>query len=245
MGALAQAGRRLNAVGRASVRLVGGDVRLLLGALLVAASVWGFIEIADAVSGGATQAFDERVLRLLRDTEDVSQVLGPRWLRGAMRDATALGSATVLVLVSLAVVVFLALRGQFHALALVLVATVGGRLLNVLLKALFERPRPDLSFHLTEVDSPSFPSGHAMDSAVIYLTLATLLARLVKGRVLKVYVVALAMIATFLAGVSRVYLGVHYPSDVLAGWVAGLAWAVLCWGTATYLQRRGAVEKAQ
>jgi undecaprenyl-diphosphatase len=244
VGSFAQAGRRLNAVGRASLRLAGGDVRLLLAALFVVASVWGFIEIADAVSGGATQAFDEKVLRFLRETDDVSKVLGPRWLRGSMRDITALGGATVLVLVSLAVVVYLALRRQYHALALVLAAIIGGRLLNVALKALFDRPRPDVLFHLTEVNSPSFPSGHAMDSAVIYLTLAALLTRLVKTRVPKMYFIAIAMCATFLIGVSRVYLGVHYPSDVLAGWMAGLAWAVLCWAVATYLQRRGAVEKA-
>jgi undecaprenyl-diphosphatase len=128
---------------------------------------------------------------------------------------------------------------------LLLAATVGGILLNDVLKGLFGRPRPDTALHLTEVRSLSFPSGHAMESAIIYLTLAALMARLVQGRTLRLYVLAVAALVTLLVGLSRVYLGVHYPSDVLAGWTAGLAWALLCWTTASYLQRRGSVEPPQ
>jgi undecaprenyl-diphosphatase len=232
-------------LGKASVRLAGGDVRLLAGALLIVASVWGFVHVAGEVSEGDTQHIDETILRQFRHPDDVSKPRGPAWLPGAVRDITALGSATVLILFTLAVVVALAVRRQFHAVGLVLAATLGGRLLNVVLKAFFDRPRPELVLHLTDVRSASFPSGHAMDSAVIYLTLATLLARLVSPRALKIYFVAVALFLSFLVGLSRVYLGVHYPSDVLAGWMAGLAWAVLCWGVATWLQRRGTVERAR
>ena len=91
----------------------------------------------------------------------------------------------------------------------------------------------------------SFPSGHAMDSAIIYLTMAALLARFVQPLALKLYFLGLAAVLTFLIGVSRVYLGVHYPSDVLAGWVGGLAWATVCWTVASYLQKRGQVEQAK
>ena len=245
MGTWAQAGRHLQALGKASVRLAGGDVRLLAGALLIVASVWGFVHIAGEVTDGDTQRIDETVLRAFRHPDDLARPRGPAWLPGAMRDITALGSATVLILFTLAVGVALAVRRQFHAVALVLAATLGGRLLNLSLKTFFARPRPDLVPHLTDVRSASFPSGHAMESAIIYLTLAALLARLVVPRALKVYFVAVALFLSFVVGLSRVYLGVHYPSDVLAGWMAGLAWAVLCWGLATYLQRRGTVERAR
>src|SRR5207302_4145258 len=124
-----------------------------------------------------------------------------------------------------------------------LVATLGGFLISGLLKNHYERPRPAVVPHLSYVYSSSFPSGHSMLSAVIYLTLGSLLARLAERRRLKIYCVAVAMLLTFLVGVSRVYLGVHYPTDVLAGWAAGLAWAVLCWLVTRYLQRHGAVEK--
>src|SRR5258706_540917 len=133
-------------------------------------------------------------------------------------------------------------RGQYHALVFLLVAALGGMLLNNLLKPFFGRARPDIALRLTEVTSLSFPSGHAMGSAVIYFTLAALLARLVEPRALKLYFLGLAALLSFLVGASRVYLGVHYPSDVLAGWTVGLAWALLCWTVARYLQVRGSVE---
>jgi undecaprenyl-diphosphatase len=159
-----------------------------------------------------------------------------------MRDLTALGSPTVLTLFVLAVAGSLVARRQYHALGLLLVATLGGILLNAFLKHAFARPRPPLAFHLTEVQSMSFPSGHAMESAIIYLTMAALLARLVQPRLLRLYFIGLAFFLTFLVGVSRVYLGVHYATDVLAGWTAGLAWALLCWTVARYLQQKGEVE---
>jgi len=104
------------------------------------------------------------------------------------------------------------------------------------------RPRPNIVPHLTEVQTSSFPSGHSMMSAVIYLTLGVLLSRLVVGAVMRFYVVAVAMLLTALVGFSRVFLGVHYPSDVVAGWTAGLAWALICLLVARILQHRGSVE---
>jgi undecaprenyl-diphosphatase len=240
-GAMAGASRRI-ALLRSLAKLDRPDAALLwllLGAVL---SLWLFVFVADLVEDQHTQQFDEQVIRALRDPEDPSRPVGPAWLPSVMRDLTALGSATVLGLFVLGVAGALAARRQYHALALLLGATLGGELINMALKQLFERPRPDLAFRLTEVNSPSFPSGHAMDSAVIYLTLAALLARLVKPLALKLYFLGLAVVLTVLVGLSRIYLGVHYPSDVLAGWTAGLAWALLCWAVASYLQRRGSVE---
>jgi len=201
-----------------------------------------FAWVADAVTDRHTQSFDEQLMRRLRDPARLSEPVGPEWLKGAMCDLTALGSSTVLVLFVLAVAGALLARGQYHALVFLLVAALGGMLLNNLLKPFFGRARPDIALRLTEATSLSFPSGHAMGSAVIYFTLAALLARLVEPRALKLYFLGLAALLSFLVGASRVYLGVHYPSDVLAGWTMGLGWALLCWTVARYLQGRGSVE---
>ena len=222
--------------------LRGADLRLLLSLFALVVCVWGFVTIANHVTGGRAQPIDERLMRALRVGGDLSRPIGPDWLPGAVRDITSLGSAPVLLIFVLAVAGALVTRRQFHAVLLLLAATVGGILLNNVLKGLFGRPRPETTLHLTDVRSLSFPSGHAMESAIIYLTLAVLLARLVQTRTLRLYFLAVAALLTLLVGLSRVYLGVHYPSDVLAGWTAGLAWALLCWTVASYLQRTGSVE---
>jgi undecaprenyl-diphosphatase len=218
------------------------DARLLWSLLGVALSIWSFVLLADLVTGGRTQSLDDRLMLALRVDGRPADPRGPDWLPGTMRDITALGSPPVLSLFVFAVAGALAVRRQLHALALLIVASASGLLLNELLKNLFGRPRPPLDFHLTQVSHMSFPSGHAMLSAIIYLTLAAFLARLVQPRALKLYFVGLAVLLSLLVGVSRVYLGVHYPSDVLAGWTAGLAWALVCWTVASALQRQGTVE---
>lgn len=216
---------------------------LLFAALAAAVAAWGFIELSEEVLEGDTRAFDRAVLAWFRDAADPSKPVGPVWLAESMRDITALGSVAVLLGVTLAVLGYLLFERKYHAAVLVLVATVGGQVISSVLKALFDRDRPDVVPHLAEVLTASFPSGHSMLSAVVYLTLGALLARLVARRRVKVYFIAVAMLATVMIGLSRVYLGVHYPTDVLAGWSLGLAWATVCWLTARYLQRRGAVER--
>jgi undecaprenyl-diphosphatase len=156
---------------------------------------------------------------------------------------TALGGVAVLAMITLGVVGFLWIQKKYHAMWLVVVAMAGGLIISTLLKNVFARPRPQLVTHLSHVYTSSFPSGHSMLSAVVYLTLGALLARFIEGRWSKFYFLSIAMLLTFLVGISRVYMGVHYPTDVLAGWTAGLVWAVLCWLVARYLQRRGAVER--
>jgi len=100
---------------------------------------------------------------------------------------------------------------------------------SFVLKDIMDRPRPDLVSHLVDVQTSSFPSGHATLSAVVYLTIGALLAREQPSRGLRFYVMAVAILATMLIGCSRVYLGVHWPTDVLAGWAIGSAWAMLWW----------------
>ena len=195
--------------------------------LLVGVCLLGFVALSDEVSEGETQDFDERVLRLLRDPKDPSVARGPRWLPVSAEEVTALGGVTVLLLVTLAVSGFLLLGRRYRTLVMVLLATVGGAGMNTLLKSLFSRPRPSVVPHLTEVMTQSFPSGHAMLSATVYLTLGGLLAQLAERRRLKAYILGVAVLLPFLVGLTRVYLGVHYPTDVLGGWVAGLAWALL------------------
>jgi undecaprenyl-diphosphatase len=219
------------------------DLVVLLAALAVATSVWAFLAIADRVTDGPPGHLDERLLRELRHPDNPAEPVGPVWLQEAARDVTALGGYTVLTLVVGAVLGYLLIGRHFHAALLVAVATAGGWLLSILLKDLYDRPRPELVPHLTRVASSSFPSGHAMLSAVVYLTLGALLARLVPRWRAKLYFVAVAVFLTLLVGCSRVYLGVHYPTDVAAGWAAGVAWATLCWLAARKLQRRGAVER--
>jgi undecaprenyl-diphosphatase len=158
------------------------------------------------------------------------------------RDFTALGGFAVLILLTAAVFGYLRLIGQKHSAFVVLAAVLGGQLCSTLLKMGFDRARPDLVPHAMHVYTASFPSGHAMMSAVTYLTLGALLARVHAGMAVKSYVLSVALILTLLVGVSRVYLGVHWPTDVAAGWAVGAAWAFLSALVMRRLQRRGEVE---
>jgi undecaprenyl-diphosphatase len=221
------------------------EIRLLVVALVVLSCTYLFIRLADEVEEGDTQKFDERVLRSLRRADDPAVPIGPPWLREAGLDITALGSPAVLVLVTASVVGFMLLQRKYALVLLTLLATSGGVLLSFLVKEMINRDRPTVVPHLREVSTPSFPSGHALLSAVVYLTLATLLMHTVRGRLLKLYCLAWAMFLTFLVGISRIYLGVHYPTDVLAGWMVGLAWALLCWLVAQYLRRQGVIEESE
>jgi undecaprenyl-diphosphatase len=216
---------------------------MLIGMSVVAGLLFGFVELAGEVMEGETSAFDKRLLLALRDPLNPEQPGGPWWLARVARDITSLGSTTILTIVTIATLGFLLLLHKRAAALLVLVSIGGGGTLSTLLKMLFDRARPDLVPHGDQVISASFPSGHAMQSAVVYLTLGALLTQFVEGRRTKAYLLIWAMLLTFVIGSSRVYLGVHWPTDVLAGWSVGAAWAALCWMVAEWLQRRGAVEQ--
>ena len=216
---------------------------VLLAVLIVVAGTWGFIALADVILEGRTQSFDESILRALRRPDNPAIPIGPDWMAEVGRDLTALGGVAVLILATLAVAGFLLLDRKYAVMGFVLAAVASGLILSSILKACFARPRPDVVPHLSQVYTSSFPSGHSMMSAIVYLTLGALLARMVVRRPLKVYCLAVAFILTGLVGCSRVYMGVHYPTDVLAGWTAGLVWATLCWLVAWRLQRRGTIEK--
>jgi undecaprenyl-diphosphatase len=188
-----------------------------------------FINLAGEVMEGDTQAFDTKILRALRSPEDPSRPIGPPWIEESLLDLSAVGGPTVLALVVLAAVGFLLLQTRYRTALFVATTSVGGEIVNAAMKHAFNRPRPTVVPHLREVFSTSFPSGHAMESAIVYLTLGTILMRVAEDRLTKGYCLGIAILLTVLVGTSRVYLGVHYPTDVLGGWIVGFAWASICW----------------
>lgn len=205
------------------------EIRIVFTILLMTLGLLVFLVITGVVISGNTRHFDELVVTALRQPGNVSKPKGPYALIGIMRDITSLGGATFVTLITLIVAIYLLLQKKRRSLMLVLLATLGGGLLESILKSLIARQRPGPLFQLMPEYSHSFPSGHSMMSAVIYLSLAVLLARIQKRRVIRIYVVIVALFLTFIIGLSRIYLGVHYPTDVLAGWSLGLAWASFVW----------------
>ena len=221
---------------------ITNEARLLAAIALVCGLLLGFLHLADEVAEGETAAFDNWVLLLFRTPGNVDQVIGPPWVQEMVRDITSLGSFAFLGLLVLGVAIYLVLAGMRSAAVLVVFSVLGGTLLSTVLKMGYNRPRPDLT-HMSQQFTASFPSGHAMLSAVTFLTLGALLARLAPTRAQRIFSITAAVFLTLLVGSSRLYMGVHYPSDVLAGWSLGAAWALLCSLAAAVLQRRGEVEE--
>jgi undecaprenyl-diphosphatase len=219
------------------------ELSVLLAMTATATAVFVFVRLADAVGEGDTLPFDQWAVRAMRQPDNPLTPIGPPWLANVARDVTALGGAAVLTLITIAVLGFLWLRRMYGAMWLVVAATLGGLIVSTALKQWFERPRPDVVPHLSPTYTSSFPSGHSLLSATVFLTLGALLGRFVQEFRLKAYFLIVALTLTFLVGLSRVFLGVHWPTDVLAGWCAGLAWATLCWLVARFLQHRGSVEQ--
>ena len=198
--------------------------------------VAAFLGIADEVMEGDTSRLDELILLAMRVPGNPAQPIGAAWVEESFRDFTGLGGVGVLGMLTAATLGYMWLTGMRRAAMYVLIAIGGGLLLSLALKAGFHRPRPDLVSHGSMVYTSSFPSGHSMLSAVVYLTGGAMLALLHRQRAVRVYILGCAVLATVLVGISRVYLGVHWPTDVLAGWAGGAAWAALCWLVARQLQ---------
>ena len=207
-------------------RAAVGPVALLAVAAL---GVFSFLSIADEVAEGEIEAVDELLFYLFRSASDPSSPLGPPWLAESAAEITALGGYPVIVLAVLIVVGLLLVTRRYGP-ALYTVLSVGiGSLISHVLKEFYERPRPNLVEHLDIVHTASFPSGHAIVGTVAYLTLAALVARFVDDWRVRVYVVSVALAMAVLIGLTRIYLGVHWPSDVAAGWALGAAWASVAW----------------
>lgn len=199
---------------------------LLLGVLL---TMGGFLHLASEMRENETRSFDEAVILSMREPGKPDEPIGSPRMKEIARDLTALGGVTVLTLVSLVAFGAAAFSGRAKLGAAALGAVIAGSVATSLLKSGYARPRPDLVEHGVWVSNASFPSGHSMMSAVVYLTLAILTARIQQRHAVRVFIVGVAVLLTVLVGVSRVYLGVHWPTDVFAGWFLGAAWAVLFW----------------
>ena len=241
------ASTRLTALGRAAFERSRRYVapRTLAVILVISGSFWAFAKLADEMIEGETRSFDTAILLALRNPADSADPLGPAWIEELGRDVTALGGFGILVFLTVAVVGFLWLQGKRREMLFVAASVASGQLASTLFKLGFDRPSPDLVPHGAVTYTSSFPSGHAMMAAVTYLTLAALLSRDQPRRVLKAYLLAVAVIVTLAVGASRVYLGVHWPTDVLAGWTVGAAWALMCWSLADrFLPRAGRADPA-
>jgi undecaprenyl-diphosphatase len=210
---------------------VGGlGIFLVAGVIIAGIATWIFGELAETVMAGKTQAFDEAVLRWMGAHHT-------NFLDVAMLEVTSLGtSAAVLMMVCVAAL-FLALTQHRYSALLLLVASTGGIALDNILKAFFDRPRPHVFIWGTSVSTSSFPSGHAMSATIVYSTVAYLAARLYKHAWQRWITMLIAAIVIALIAMSRLYLGVHYPSDVLAGAIIGLAWAAFCMATLEAIQK--------
>ncbi|WP_338501437.1 phosphatase PAP2 family protein [Sphingomonas kaistensis] len=213
------------------------DSKVLLSFLTVAVTLMALFWLGSEVLEGDIFAFDKTVLLSLRLAHDPATPIGPHWLPRIVLDITAIGGVTVLTLITVLVVGFLVVSRSGRTAAFVAAAVASGASASAALKSFFVRPRPEIVPHLIEAASTSFPSGHAMNSAMVYLTLATLIARTQERVAVRLYLVGAAIILTLMVGMTRVFLGVHWPSDVLAGWGIGALWAVLCSLTAKLFQR--------
>jgi undecaprenyl-diphosphatase len=234
--------RRQDVVFRLLGWLGGHELGILVLLIAIAGGVLAFATLASDVKEGETYGFDRRFLLAMRRPGDLAPK-GSRAVQEAVRDVSALGGVTILTLVTVIAFGFLILDGKSHMACFAAGSVAGGMVVATLLKDVFQRPRPEIVPHIVYAGNSSFPSGHSMMSALTYLTLAALLARSQEHKRLKAYFLLLAALLTFMVGVSRVYLGVHWPTDVLAGWMAGAIWALLCWLAARWLQGRKTLER--
>jgi undecaprenyl-diphosphatase len=228
---------RLLAAGRREVAAVTALLIAALGAM-------AFLAIADEVAEGETHGLDLAVLRALRVEGQPGTLVGPEWLHVAAVDVTALGSVAVLSLIILLAFALLVSLRRWGEGLLLLGGALGGVSISQGLKAVFGRERPDMAYRAVEAVNASFPSGHAMLSAVVFLTLGVLTARFADRRRVKVLAISAAVLLSLLVGASRVYLGVHWASDVVAGWSVGAAWAMACWLAAYIAQKRFKLSSA-
>lgn len=216
------------------------ETRALLIWVCGIGAAWAFLSLADEVSEGETSALDRRLLLMLRQPGAPDDPIGPRWLEESLRDVTALGGFTFLTLLTILSILAFRLHGRRRQAWVMAATVIAAQISSEALKALYDRPRPMLVPHGSLVYSQSFPSGHSTVAAAAFLTLATLIASLEPRRAFKVMTYLTASVIIVAVGFSRIYLGVHWPTDVLAGWCLGSAWAFVAWVAISLLRRQDA-----
>jgi undecaprenyl-diphosphatase len=218
------------------------ETTTLLNLFFGAACAWLLVRNIPRIYKGRLEAMDHAMLRALRRPGNLSVPIGPKWMPQAAKDVTTLGSGTNLTLATAILTGFLCLNRRFRAAGFLVSSLGSGLLLCGLLKDFFARRRPTVVPHLVDFDPASFPSGHSMGAALVYLTSGSIISRQVTGKLAKTYFLSMALVLSVIVGVSRVYLGVHYPSDVLAGLAGGSLWSSACAQAARWLQYQGSVE---
>lgn len=213
----------------AGLAFASAEAVLLISLAIIAGGVLAFVHISEEMGEGETHAFDWAVLQALHPGPNPRDPVGPPWFDHAMADFTSLGSVSVLAVLTAGVAGVLFLRRQWLEASLQALAFGGALAISQGLKLVFGRDRPPEIYRAAEVINSSFPSGHALLSAVVYLTLGATLARATSRPAVRAYVMGVAVLLALLVGFTRVYLGVHWASDVLAGWCAGASWATACW----------------
>ena len=209
-----------------------------LAAMIIAgAGLWSFAELADDMMEGEGHGLDALVLAYFRPSTNPHDALGPTWFEHAVAELTTFGGTANMTVIALVVITFLLIQKRLASVLLVVFALGGGVVISETVKVLFARDRPPLIYRAVETTNASFPSGHAMLSTVTYLTLGALLAQVMPKKRLKSFVFAVAVLLALIVGASRVYLGVHWLTDVLAGWALGAAWAMICWLAAWWIRR--------
>ena len=229
---------------RRALRIARTEFVALSALLLIGLGVLIFAELAEDMREGDGHAFDQWVLSALRQGSDPSDAWGPWWLSTAANDLTALGGISVLGLFAAIAVIFLVIQKKRLSAVLLVLGLVGGVIFSEVLKAIFERARPPEAFQAVETINASFPSGHALLSTVFYLSLAVMLARAFPSRRLKAYIIGAGVLIAVLVGLTRVYLGAHWATDVFAGWSVGAAWAMALWLVSYAVERRQIVHHA-
>jgi undecaprenyl-diphosphatase len=214
----------------------GRETRILIAIAVAAGLLIVAGKLASEILEGDLMGLDRRLLLALRHTDNPAQPLGPLWLRVAARDITGLGSPAVLTLIVAATAGFLVLKRSTYAAAALVLAVVGGTAASSVAKNLIGRARPQFVAEVAQTQTYSFPSGHAFLSALVFITLGAFLAREQQDARVRLYIFGVALVTTFLVGLSRVYIGVHWPTDVVAGWCAGAAWALLSLAIAAFFE---------
>jgi undecaprenyl-diphosphatase len=211
------------------MRLRALEARTLIVIMLIAAGLLAFLRLGGAVRAGRTLDIDRRIILALRDPSNPAQPRGSFWTRDILHDLTALGGVAALTLAVVLATIFLWVNGRRRHAAVLLATVTAATVVGELVKSAYNRPRPDLVAYGDYFSQSSFPSGHSNIATVVWMTLALIVASLERSRIGKVTALVAGALICLTAGATRVYFGVHWPSDVLGGWILGSGWALAAW----------------